>query len=73
MTVLDAIARSITHNEIVRCVSAGDESDLRMLIEMDTAAFQDYDISYENDDSLDVYSLDSGPGAWRIKVTLLND
>ena len=70
MYIENAIARSISHNEIVRCTFEGDEAELRYRIEENTADYTDYNVSEENDGSLDVYSLDDGDVAWRIRVTL---
>jgi hypothetical protein len=72
MDIENAIARSISHNEIAHCTFEGDEAELRYRIKENTADYTDYQInvSEENDGSLDVYSLDDGHGAWRIRVTL---
>ena len=70
MDIENAIARSISHNEIAHCTFEGDEAELRYRIEENTADYTDYNVSEENDGSLDVYSLDDGDGAWRIRVTL---
>ena len=63
----EAINESIRHNRIVK-VEAVDEHELREAIEV-VVDWDNYDISQENDGTLDVYSL-TGAAAWRLTATL---
>jgi hypothetical protein len=69
--IRDAISRSMSHNEIVRCeINGGDIHDL-----VSASVSQDWDYSSENRDDqgrevLDAYSTDDATDQWRIKVTI---
>lgn len=65
MTIESAIERSCTHNEIVECMFAGTEKNLREWLNDNTSGGQT--ISKENDGSIDV--ADDG---WRIRVKLVS-
>jgi len=66
-TISEAINESSRHNRIVK-VEAVDEHELREAIEV-VVHWDNYDISQENDGTLDVYSL-TGAAAWRLTATL---
>ena len=70
MKIEDAIARSISHNEIVRCEFEGDETALTVWLHDNVANGNDAVISRENDGTLDVCDIDM---AWRIRVALSAD
>jgi|JI9StandDraft_1071089.scaffolds.fasta_scaffold174712_1 hypothetical protein len=68
--IRDAINRSISRNEIVRCEVSGGE--IHSLVTATETGEWDY--SQENRDEegrevLDVYTLGTGSNGWRIKVT----
>ena len=67
MTISEAINESSRHNRIVK-VESVDEHELREAIE-EVVHWDNYDISQENDGTLDVYSL-TGAAAWRLTATL---
>ena len=66
MTISEAINESSRHNRIVK-VEAVDEHELREAIE-EVTHWNNYDISQENDGTLDVYSVIGT--AWRLTATL---
>jgi hypothetical protein len=66
-TISEAINESSRHNRIVK-VESVDEHELREAIE-EVVHWDHYDISQENDGTLDVYSL-TGAAAWRLTATL---
>jgi hypothetical protein len=63
MTIENAISRSISHDEIVKCEFAGEYNDLLAWLNDNTDGHQT--ISEEIDGTIDVASDD-----WRINVTL---
>ena len=67
MTISEAINESSRHNRIVK-VESVDEHELREAIE-EVVHWDNYDISQENDGTLDVYSVSYSP-AWRLTATL---
>ena len=67
MTISESINESSRHNRIVK-VESVDEHELREAIE-EVVHWDNYDISQENDGTLDVYSL-TGAAAWRLTATL---
>lgn len=68
MNIDDAIARSISHNEIAACEFAGGYGDLRGWLNDNVANGNDAEINEEDDDTLDVCDIDF---LWRIRVTLV--
>ena len=63
MTIENAIARSISHDEIVKCEFAGRYSDLLAWLNDNTSG--DNTVSEEIDGTLNVAGVD-----WRVNVTL---
>jgi hypothetical protein len=64
MTIENAIARSISHTEIVKCEFVGEYSDLLAWLNDNTDGQNT--VSEENDGTIDVASDD-----WRVNVTLV--
>jgi len=72
--IRDAIARSISHSEIVHVEIDGDSGEILELISSTMPACWDYTISdYEGVDRMDVYSLDESRDEWRINIVLKDD
>ena len=67
MNVENAVARSISHTEIVACDFDGDYGQLVAFVEENFANGNDAIFSEENDGTVDIADID---GDWRIKVTL---
>jgi hypothetical protein len=67
MNVEQAVARSISHTEIVKCEFAGDYAQLLAFVSDTFANGNDAIFSEELDGTIDVADID---GDWRINVTL---
>ena len=65
MTIQNAIARSISHTEIVACEFAGDAAELATFVATEINS-DDAVFSEENDGTIDIDN-----GDWRIRVTLI--
>ena len=66
MTIENAIARSISHTEIVSCEFSGDATDLATFVVTEIENTDDAVFSAENDGTIDIDN-----GDWRIRVTLI--
>lgn len=68
MTLENAVARSISHNEIVDCQFAGDWKSLQAYVSDTFANGSDAVFSEENDGTIDIADFD---GDWRVRVTFV--
>ena len=66
MTIQNAIARSVSHTEIVACEFSGDAAELATFVATELENTDDAVFSEENDGTIDVDN-----GDWRIRVTLI--
>ena len=68
MNIENAVARSISHNEIVSCEFAGDWKSLKAHVADTFTNGNDAVFSEENDGTIDIADID---GDWRVRVTLV--
>ena len=68
MTIENAVARSISHNEIVSCEFSGDWKALKAHVSDTFANGSDSVFSEENDGTIDIANT---YGDWRVRVTLV--
>ena len=68
MNIENAVARSISHNEIVVCEFSGDRKSLQSHVADTFANGNDAVFSEENDGTIDIADID---GDWRVRVTLV--